>query len=81
VYVVPNQEKSFGRTLSNVKLEADPTISRLHAVISVEPTEESQGSSVCSSLSICSSRRCIYLEIATVTIDVSLSDIVPMRHQ
>jgi len=60
---VPNQKKSFGRSLSNVKLEEDPTISRLHAVISVEPSEESE-ESVCLFLFVCLSHRCIYDEIA-----------------
>ncbi|XP_024886189.1 putative leucine-rich repeat-containing protein DDB_G0290503 isoform X1 [Temnothorax curvispinosus] len=42
VYILPNQKKSFGKSLSDIKLEGDPTISRLHAVVSVEPTEESE---------------------------------------
>ncbi|XP_077266703.1 uncharacterized protein LOC143899859 isoform X2 [Temnothorax americanus] len=42
VYILPNQKKSFGKSLSDIKLEGDPTISRFHAVVSVEPTEESE---------------------------------------
>jgi len=79
VYIVPNQEKSFGRSLSNVKLEEDPTISRLHAVISVEPSEESE-ESVCLFLFVCLSHRCMYDEIAPSDNAVSLSDIVQMCH-
>ncbi|XP_011349501.2 nibrin [Ooceraea biroi] len=41
VYVTPNQKQTFGKSLSDIKLEGDPTISRLHAVISVESIEES----------------------------------------
>lgn len=42
VYILPNQKKLFGKSLSDIKLEGDVTISRRHAIISVEPTEESQ---------------------------------------
>lgn len=41
VYILPNQKKSFGKT-SDIKLEGDATVSRLHAVVSVEPAEESE---------------------------------------
>ncbi|XP_012224388.1 nibrin-like [Linepithema humile] len=39
VYILPNQKKSFGKS-SDIKLEEDATISRLHAVVSVESTGE-----------------------------------------
>jgi len=42
VYILPNQRKTFGKSLSDIKLEGDVTISRLHAVVSVEPAEESE---------------------------------------
>lgn len=38
---VTRGNKSFGKILCDVKLEGDPTISRRHAVIYVEPREES----------------------------------------
>lgn len=42
VYILPNQRKSFGKSLSDIKLKEDDTISRLHAIVSVEPTDESE---------------------------------------
>ncbi|XP_012531128.1 uncharacterized protein LOC105833722 isoform X2 [Monomorium pharaonis] len=42
VYILPDQKKSFGKSQSDIKLEGDATISRLHAVVSVEPTGESE---------------------------------------
>lgn len=40
VYILPDQRKSFGKSKSDIKLEGDATVSRLHAIVSVEPTEE-----------------------------------------
>ncbi|XP_011875795.1 PREDICTED: nibrin [Vollenhovia emeryi] len=42
VYILPNEKKSFGKTLSDIKLVGDSTISRLHAIVSVEPTKEAK---------------------------------------
>ncbi|XP_070517302.1 nibrin isoform X2 [Cardiocondyla obscurior] len=47
VYILPNQQKSFGKSLSDIKLEDDVSISRLHAIVSVEPSETSQIQSEC----------------------------------
>lgn len=41
IYILPNQKKSFGISESDIKLEGDATISKLHAVVSVESTRES----------------------------------------
>ncbi|XP_020284599.1 nibrin [Pseudomyrmex gracilis] len=40
VYILPNQEKIFGK-LGDIKLEGDATISRKHATVSVQLTDES----------------------------------------
>jgi len=37
---LPNRKKSFGKLSSDIKLEGDATISSLHAIVSVESTEE-----------------------------------------
>ncbi|XP_011138845.2 nibrin [Harpegnathos saltator] len=42
IYILPGHKVSFGKSLSNIKIEGDATVSRLHAIVSSEPYEEQE---------------------------------------
>ncbi|XP_025073983.1 uncharacterized protein LOC105426835 [Pogonomyrmex barbatus] len=42
IYILPNQKKSFGTIQSDIKLEGDITVSKLHSIVSIEITEKSK---------------------------------------
>ncbi|XP_032679000.1 nibrin [Odontomachus brunneus] len=42
IYILPEHKVSFGKSISNIQIKNDSTISRLHAVVSIEPCEESE---------------------------------------